>query len=348
MEPLQQFDRTWAVWRGRKLAYFAGCDYFRMASDPEVLAAAESAIREFGLNVAASRRTTGNHALYERLEEGLAGFFGSEAALLVSNGYLTNLAVLQGIKPSVKRIFIEERAHSSLWDAALASQIPLQVFKAGEGGGRIEGLNETALVMVDGVSSMDGTVAMKGSQWAGSGALVLVDDSHGAGVIGANGRGTPEHLDWPRERVIQTTTLSKAFGCFGGAILASKEICGRIETESGVVSGSTPFPLPHAAAALVATERLKDGRLREELRENVRRVASQIGREARPGPIIPVVPKSAGEREALTRSLLAHGIFPPDIRYQNGPPEGYFRFAISSEHTRAQLDALAAAVTGGG
>src|SRR5207249_5899903 len=88
-EPLQQIDRTFVLHRGRKLSYFAGCDYFRLATHPEVLRAVSEGLDRFGLNVAASRRTTGNHALYEQLEEQLARFFEAEGAVLVSNGYLT-------------------------------------------------------------------------------------------------------------------------------------------------------------------------------------------------------------------------------------------------------------------
>lgn len=91
-ELLQQIDRTWVVWRGQTLAYFGGCDYFRLATHPKIVAAAHEAIAKYGLNVAASRFTTGNHPLYNQLEEALAEFFASESALIVSNGYLTNLA----------------------------------------------------------------------------------------------------------------------------------------------------------------------------------------------------------------------------------------------------------------
>ncbi len=70
--PLQQVDRTWVIWKNRRLSYFAGCDYFRLASHPEVIEAVEQGLAQYGLNVAASRLTTGNHALYERLEKALA------------------------------------------------------------------------------------------------------------------------------------------------------------------------------------------------------------------------------------------------------------------------------------
>src|SRR5258708_10376011 len=106
-EPLQQVERTFVVRRGRKLSYFGGCDYFRLASHPAVLGAWRDGLGRYGLNVAASRATTGNHWLYETLEKRLAQFFGVESVLLVSCGYLANLAVAQtlagGFSPGLVR-----------------------------------------------------------------------------------------------------------------------------------------------------------------------------------------------------------------------------------------------------
>src|SRR5687767_15136474 len=91
-EPLQQVDRTYVVHQGQRLSYFGGCDYFRLSSHPEVQEAMRGAIAQFGVNVAASRVTTGNHALYEELERRLCSFFRVEAALVVASGYVANLA----------------------------------------------------------------------------------------------------------------------------------------------------------------------------------------------------------------------------------------------------------------
>src|SRR5712664_1592648 len=117
-EPLQQVERTFVRFRGRKLSYFSGCDYFRLSSHPQVIAALKEGVEKYGLNVAASRLTTGNHVLYEQLEQRLAGFFGAENALLVSGGYATNLIVAQALAGSFSHAIVDEKAHPSLWDAA--------------------------------------------------------------------------------------------------------------------------------------------------------------------------------------------------------------------------------------
>src|SRR5512135_1316600 len=99
-EPLQQVERTCVRFRQRKLSYFSGCDYFRLASHPRVIAALQAGVERYGLNVAASRLTTGNHVLYGELERELARFFSAESALVVSSGYMTNLVAAQALAGS--------------------------------------------------------------------------------------------------------------------------------------------------------------------------------------------------------------------------------------------------------
>ncbi len=182
-------------------------------------------------------------------------------------------------------------------------------------------------------------------------ALILVDDAHGAGVLGRTGKGTLEHAHVGRRRIIQTVTLSKAFGAYGGAILGPARLRQRILDRSRMFVGSTPLPLPMANAALEGVRLLNtDPSLRQRLLDNSAYVKSPL-REAglpladNPGPIVPVHPQRPAEAARLQRMLLTAGIFPPLIKYPGGPANGYFRFAISSEHTRAQLDVLIAVLS---
>src|SRR5438045_2361608 len=128
-EPLQQVDRTYVRFQNRKLSYFSGCDYFRMASDPRVLAAIQAGLKSFGLNVAASRLTTGNHVLYAQLEAALSRFFDAESALLTGGGYLTNLIVCQTLSGRFSHALIDERAHPSLSDASRFLDCPVLKFR---------------------------------------------------------------------------------------------------------------------------------------------------------------------------------------------------------------------------
>jgi 7-keto-8-aminopelargonate synthetase-like enzyme len=177
-------------------------------------------------------------------------------------------------------------------------------------------------------------------------ALLLVDDAHGAGVLGRTGKGAIEHAGVGRRRIVQTVTLSKAFGAYGGAILGSARFRQRVLDRSRMFVGSTPLPLPLAAAALAGVRILKtDAGLRRRLFENAAYVKTALRKAGlalaeTPGPIVPVLPRRRSEAARLQRALLAAGIFPPFIRYPGGPPSGYFRFVISSEHSRRQLDGL--------
>ena len=225
-EPLQQVDRVFVRWHGRRLLYFAGCDYHRLASHPRVLAAARRGLKQFGLNVAASRKTTGNHSLYEELERALARFFQAERAVLVSNGYLTNLAVAQALCGEFTHALVDVRSHASLADAAFALEATVVPFAHRQPADLKKQLGKLGnrtrpIVCTDGMFSHDGSAAPLAEYLAAlpANALLLVDDSHGAGVLGPAGRGTPSHCHVRDARVIQTITLSKALGAFGGAIL---------------------------------------------------------------------------------------------------------------------------------
>ena len=146
------------VFRQRKLSYFSGCDYFRLASHPRLIAALQHGVKEFGLNVAASRLTTGNHALYRELEADLARFFDAESALLVSTGYLTNLVAAQALAGSFSHALIDDGAHPSLCDAARLLDCPVLQFKSRDAGALAQavercGPQSKLLVLTDGMFS---------------------------------------------------------------------------------------------------------------------------------------------------------------------------------------------------
>lgn len=356
--PLQQVDRVFVRHRGRLLVYFGGCDYLRLASHPAVLAASREAAGTQTLNVAASRVTTGNHPLYAALEQDLAAWFRAGAALLVPSGYTTNLIVVQGLEGEATHALLDARAHGSLGDAARWLGCPTRVFRHRDPADLRRSLRRLPsdarpLVLTDGLFARDGAIAplaeylevLPRTGW------LLVDDAHGVGVLGGRGGGTPEHCGVRSDRLIQTCTLSKAFGAYGGVILARRPLVGRIAGRSRQFAGSTPLPPPFAAAARAALGILRsDPTLRARLAGNVRVVKGAL-RDAgmpqadTPCPVIAVKAASPGMSRRLRSALLRRGIYPSLIRYPGGPPAGYFRFALSSEHSREQLDRLVAALS---
>jgi len=352
-DELRQVDRTYVMWRNRRLSYFAGCDYFRLASHPAVLQAVKVGLDRDGLNVAASRLTTGNHPLFTRLETALARFFGAPAALLTGNGYAANLIVVQALRDDFSHIFMDERSHLRLRDATRFFAGPVLEFKhrdAPDLARQLRRLRGTPrpLILTDGLFSREGELAPLAEylKILPAPGMILLDDAHAAGMIGATGQGTVEYAGVPRRRIIQTVTLSKAFGCYGGAILCSARWRRNIMSASPMFAGATPVPLPLANGALKAMELLRgDPGLRCRLSRNVNYVKTALRARGlsvphTPAPIVSIVPHGPAEVAKMRQRLLARGVFPSFIRYPGGPRGGYFRFVISSEHSQEQLDAL--------
>lgn len=354
-EPLQQVDRTYVRYRGRKLSYFSGCDYFRLASHPAVIEALRDGLKQYGLNVAASRVTTGNHGLYAQLERRVARFFEAEDALLLPSGYMTNLVVAQALAGSFSHALMDEQAHVCLQDAAQFLDCPVLKFKHCDPDGlarviRRCGKTPRPIVLTDGMFSRDGSAAPLRAylEVLPQEALMVVDDAHGAGVLGPTGKGTLELEGVPRRRVIQNITLSKAFGVYGGVVLGPRALRKRILARSRMFPGATPLPLPLASAALVAVRVLEsDKSLRRRLIRNTNYVKAALRAggfplSAAPGPIVPFHPRQSREVRVMKQALLKARIYPPFVQYPGGPAKGYFRFVISSEHRQEQLANLVA------
>ncbi len=350
--PLKPASRT-EVWFGRRrLAFFGGCDYLRLSSHPKVTQALCSVASD-GIGVAASRRTTGNHSLYERLESKLARFFDAEQALLVSSGYATNLAVVQGLSSLITRICIDEKAHPSLVDAAQWTGVEVRPFRHCDpeslrSAARDVRSPEKLLVMTDGIFPWTGVAAPLAGYRAvlGEAPWILVDDCHAAGILGTHGRGSPEYHHISRKNLIQTITLSKAIGAFGGAILGDRTAIRRTMLQSRLVAGSTPPPLPVVAAAIESLGIIaRSPAIRRQLHSNtilVKEALLQAGllTEVTPGPMFTIAVPSGQVRDQYTERLLAQRVFPSFIQYPGGPAAGGYRFAISSEHSPDQLRRL--------
>lgn len=329
-----------------------------MAEHASVLRAVGAGLKKFGLNVAASRVTTGHHEIYAVLESALSRFFGAEDALLVSTGYLTGTVVAQALAGNFSHALLDERAHPALADAADHLACPILKFRHRHPGdfaravGRC-GKGARPIVLTDGMFSHNGSVAPLKAYLTilPRDGMILLDDAHGAGVLGKNGRGTPECEDVGRRQIVQCITLSKAFGAFGGVVLGTRALRETIFRRSRSWIGSTPPPLPLANAALTSLKifRSRGRALRQRLFANARYVKAALQQAGlnipdMAGPILPLYAQGEHQARALKKHLLAAGIYPPLLKYPGGHPNGYFRFVISSEHSRAQLDALIGAL----
>ena len=352
--PLRQFSPTEVEFRGRRLTYFGGSDYFRLSWHGQVRAAVAQAAAEEGHDVAASRMTTGNHPLYAELERSLARFFGFPAALITASGYSAPLTAAQAMSGLVTHAIVDERAHSCLKDAARLLGVATVFFPHHGVAGLKQALQTCGkqakpLVLTDGLSPLEGTAPPLAEYLAvlPPDGWLLLDDAHGVGTLGRRGRGVIDGLARRDPRVLLTLTMSKALGTYGGAVLGPKWLRERALTQSGMHSGSTPLPPPLAAGALASLELLRAGgtEWRTRLQANARGVkesfcANRPDWLARPGPTFSVALRDVQRQKHFRGKLLSSGIYPTLIRYRNGPADAFFRFAISSEHSVAQLAAL--------
>jgi 7-keto-8-aminopelargonate synthetase-like enzyme len=248
---------------------------------------------------------------------------------------------------------LDERSHGSLRDAAQFLDCPILKFKHRDANDFAHALHRCGrgariIVLTDGMFAHDGSIAPLHAflKLLPRDGLLVVDDAHGGGTIGKTGKGAVEVEGISRARVVQNVTLSKALGVYGGAVLCSKELRARFVDRSRIFGGATPLPLPLTYAACRALDILKtDHRLRRRLERNADYVKQPLRNVGfvlpdNPGPIVGIQLEAPQQIARLKRALLAAKILPPFSSYSGNGANGWFRFALSSEHTQKQLDHL--------
>lgn len=357
---LEPFDTTRVRHRGRRLSYFAGSDYLRLSWHEEVRSAVAAAARESGINAAASRLTTGNLPIYGQLERALARYFGGGTATLTTSGYAAPLVAAQALAADHTHVLLDAHAHACLVDAARLTGLPTRRFPHSDPASLATALRRCgpaarALVLTDGLFPPAGDPAPIRALCTvvEPPHTLLVDDAHGVGVLGRRGRGTVEWSGVPLRRVVLTCTLSKGFGAYGGVVLGPRSLRAAVLARSAFFMGNTVLPPPLAAGALAALAVLdREGPTRRaRLDVNVQNAKAGftdagLAAPAGPAPTFVVSPSSQRDIQGLERALLAADIYPSLIRYPNGPSDRFFRFAVSSEHTAAQVDDLRSTLAG--
>lgn len=352
---LQFVDRDYVLFNGRKLLYLAGIDYHRLSNHPAILKAASEAVEAFGLNATGSRTTTGNHPLYTRLERCVSAFFDCEGTVVCPSGYLSNTIVLQAIGSMYDVFFIDNKAHSSLVDAANQSRMEIHRFEHLDTQSLREQLNtrlsagSKPLVLTDGVFPARGEMAPLAeyaevlTPFDGK---ILVDDAHAMAVVGDTGKGSWEAAGIDRDCFCQTGTLSKGFGVGGGIIPGAGDLMDKIRGNSLAFVGSTGLALPLAAAAIESVSYLKAHRdLIVSLQTRtlaLKKRFQEIGfaMPQTPVPIFSITYHDTERNEHLRDLLLDNGIYPPFINYPGGPTGGHFRFILTSSTTADQEELL--------
>jgi 8-amino-7-oxononanoate synthase len=252
-------SRVTAVVDGRQLVDFSSNDYLGLARHPAVAAAMSECAERCGSGSGASHLVTGHAAEHTRLEEELAAFTGRERALLFSTGYMANLAVMTTLADRSETVLLDRLSHASLIDGGLLSGARFKRFAHADAGAAEAAMTDTTSVLAtDGVFSMDGDMgplADLARTAKAHDAWLVVDDAHGLGVIGANGRGAVEHFGLDADAVpVLVGTLGKAFGSFGAFVAGSAELIELLMQKARSYIYTTALPQPVAAASRKALE----------------------------------------------------------------------------------------------
>jgi len=341
---------------------FCSNDYLGLANHPNVIAALKRGADEYGVGAGASHLINGHSRAHHALEEELADFSGRPRALLFSTGYMANLGVITSLAGKGDVILEDRINHASLIDAGLLSGARLQRYLHAD----IHSLdkylqkhaenNKRRLIVTDGVFSMDGDLAplpalsITAQQHH---AWLMVDDAHGMGVIGKQGRGTVDHFELGQNQVpILMGTLGKAFGTFGAFVAGSEALIETLIQQARSYIYTTALPPAVAVATRASLELLRAADDRREklgaLIQQFRSGAEQLGLTimASQTPIQPLIVGDTRQAMALSETLLReHQIMVSAIRPPT-VPEGSARLRITlcANHTATQVDQLLSAL----
>lgn len=317
---------------GREVLLLCSNNYLGLAGHPALLEAAAAATWRYGAGSGASRLVSGTLPPHAQLEERLAAFKGTESALLFNSGFAANTGILQGLFGPDDVIFSDEFNHASLIDGCRLSRARTVVYPHGDLAALERLLAEDAprrkgrwLIVTDGVFSMDGDIALLPGLCdlkERFDALLMVDDAHGTGVLGATGRGTAEHLGCQARIDLQMGTLGKALGCAGAYLAASRVVIDTLINRSRPFIFSTSLPPSVPAAAMAALDIVAGAEgagLRSDLQHNRalfagRLQAAGLDLLTSATQIVPVLIGEPVPTMAITRRLLDEGIFLQGIR----------------------------------
>jgi len=338
------------------LLNFSSNDYLGLSHHPELKSAMTEAIARHGVGSGASRLVCGNYAAHEALEEVLASFKGTEAALAFSSGYATALGVIPAVVGSGDTIILDKLCHASLIDAARLSGATIRVFPhnhleklerilSSRGKGRV-------LVVTESIFSMDGDAAplaeivkLKDEH----GAWLMVDEAHAVGVLGPQGRGLAAKLGVEDRVELQMGTLSKALGVHGGYVAGSRAIIDLLINRARSLIYSTAPP-PAVAATAEAAVRLVQGAEGDVLRKSLQGNLALLRRllPGVPEVAAAIVPLIVGDEEKAmetARLMMEAGFLIPAIRYPTvARGAARLRLTLGAAHEPAQIESLVASL----
>ncbi|MGM7636968.1 8-amino-7-oxononanoate synthase [Bacillus sp. Hm123] len=341
------------IMEGQRHLIFSSNDYLGLANERCLVYAAETILHEFGVGSSGSRLTTGHTEWHQKLEERIADFRQTEAALLFSNGYLANIGVLSSLPEKGDVILSDQFNHASIIDGCRLSKADTVVYDHINMPHLEQRLQETQVyerrfIVTDGVFSMDGTIAPMdqimslAKQYQ---AFVIVDDAHGTGVLGEKGQGTSEFFNVQPDVMIGT--LSKAVGTEGGFVAGSKVLIDFLLNHARTFIFQTSIPPAICAASYAAFELIEQGRTkRQQLFAKIIEIKTsleEMGFIVKGGdtPIIPIIIGENDVALAFAKKLTESGIYAPAIRPPTVPAgESRIRLTVTADHTDEDIQTL--------
>jgi len=339
---------------GKRYSFFSGNNYLGLSNHPEIKKAARDSIDAYGLNFAAARHTTGTADIHLELEKELSEFKHREDAVVFASGYMGNSILLHALRDQYTTIFTDEAAHPSILDGIPRDIKHVHIYKHCNVQHLEDLLRENkdkrTLIITDGIFALTGEISPIDSMHALSekyGSILVVDDAHATGVLGENGRGTPEHFQLHEmPNIYQTETMSKALGVYGGYISASDAIINRIREKSRTYLASTSLPPPIVSAARTSLRLIREQpQLRSALILNaaeMRKGVIELGFHTTevPSPIIPIFLSSLEKARNLSDFLKEHGLIVPCVHYPVKTDHFITRMTASAIHTTEQIAEL--------
>jgi len=347
---------AWISVDGKRVLNLCSNNYLGFANHVQLKEAARKALDEFGVGPAAVRTIAGNMVLHNQLEEKLARFKRVEAAIAYQSGFNANLAVIPALVGRDDVVFSDELNHASIIDGCRLSGATSVRFQHCSPSSLEEKLKEhfpagstrRALVVTDGVFSMDGDIAPLPELTEVAerfNALIMVDDAHGEGVLGDGGRGVVDHFHLHGRVDVEVGTLSKAFGVVGGFVAGRRIIVDHLRQKGRPFLFSSALTPPDTAACSAAVDilELSDDPVRK-LWSNTRYFKEKVAAAgfntgASETPITPVMLGDAKVAQEFSRRLFEEGVFAMAIGYPTVPLEkARIRVMISATHSETDLD----------
>ena len=350
--------------QGKKYLNLCSNNYLGLASDSRLKEAAIKAIQEYGVGTASVRALIGTNQLHLELEKKIADFKGAESAMVVSSGYMANLAAIQTLLGKEDMVISDELNHGSIIDgirmagvknkfiykhndvADLRRQIPEikelldELIATGE--------KRKALIITDGVFSMDGDLAPLPELVVAAkeiGAMIMVDDAHGEGVLGTSGRGIVDHFNLQGQIDIEVGTLSKAFGVLGGFITGKKSLIDFYRQKARQSLLSTGLSIPDTAALIAAVDIMQQSdELVKKLWVNAEYLRTELKKQGfdtgvSVTPIVPIMIGEENRAKEFAKQLYGYGVMVIAIKFPMvAMGKARIRLQPSALHTKKDID----------